>query len=116
MDGAAGCSNGVLRYRIFEDARPHESLAARHRRRLLLVPQFTLARTPTRARARLQHRGRARAARALFRAAAAGARAPRGRRVGEFGAHMQVSLVNDGPVTFWLKMPPDDKDLTAAGA
>jgi D-tyrosyl-tRNA(Tyr) deacylase len=22
---------------------------------------------------------------------------------GEFGAHMQVSLVNDGPVTFWLE-------------
>ena len=23
--------------------------------------------------------------------------------IGRFGAHMQVSLVNDGPVTFWLK-------------
>ena len=23
---------------------------------------------------------------------------------GRFGAHMQVSLVNDGPVTFWLKV------------
>jgi D-tyrosyl-tRNA(Tyr) deacylase len=22
---------------------------------------------------------------------------------GRFGAHMQVSLVNDGPVTFWLR-------------
>jgi len=22
---------------------------------------------------------------------------------GEFGAHMQVELVNDGPVTFWLE-------------
>jgi D-tyrosyl-tRNA(Tyr) deacylase len=22
---------------------------------------------------------------------------------GEFGAHMRVSLVNDGPVTFWLE-------------
>jgi D-tyrosyl-tRNA(Tyr) deacylase len=22
---------------------------------------------------------------------------------GVFGAHMQVSLVNDGPVTFWLE-------------
>jgi D-tyrosyl-tRNA(Tyr) deacylase len=29
----------------------------------------------------------------------------RGARVetGTFGAHMQVSLVNDGPVTFWLE-------------
>jgi D-tyrosyl-tRNA(Tyr) deacylase len=25
---------------------------------------------------------------------------------GRFGAHMQVSLVNDGPVTFWLQVSP----------
>lgn len=25
---------------------------------------------------------------------------------GEFGADMQVSLVNDGPVTFWLQVSP----------
>jgi len=25
---------------------------------------------------------------------------------GRFGAHMQVSLVNDGPVTFWLRVEP----------
>jgi len=25
---------------------------------------------------------------------------------GEFGADMQVSLVNDGPVTFWLEARP----------
>jgi D-tyrosyl-tRNA(Tyr) deacylase len=25
---------------------------------------------------------------------------------GRFGAHMQVSLVNDGPVTFWLHVKP----------
>jgi D-tyrosyl-tRNA(Tyr) deacylase len=25
---------------------------------------------------------------------------------GEFGAHMQVSLTNDGPVTFWLHVSP----------
>jgi D-tyrosyl-tRNA(Tyr) deacylase len=24
---------------------------------------------------------------------------------GRFGANMQVSLVNDGPVTFWLQVP-----------
>ncbi|MGC7406758.1 D-aminoacyl-tRNA deacylase [Pandoraea pneumonica] len=27
---------------------------------------------------------------------------------GEFGAHMRVSLVNDGPVTFWLQTRPDN--------
>jgi D-Tyr-tRNAtyr deacylase len=25
---------------------------------------------------------------------------------GRFGAHMQVSLINDGPVTFWLQTKP----------
>jgi D-tyrosyl-tRNA(Tyr) deacylase len=25
---------------------------------------------------------------------------------GRFGADMKVSLVNDGPVTFWLQVPP----------
>jgi D-tyrosyl-tRNA(Tyr) deacylase len=24
---------------------------------------------------------------------------------GQFGAHMQVSLINDGPVTYWLQTP-----------
>jgi D-tyrosyl-tRNA(Tyr) deacylase len=33
-------------------------------------------------------------------------------KTGRFGADMKVSLVNDGPVTFWLRMPPDDKELT----
>ena len=25
--------------------------------------------------------------------------------IGRFGAHMEISLVNDGPVTFWLEVP-----------
>jgi D-tyrosyl-tRNA(Tyr) deacylase len=28
---------------------------------------------------------------------------------GHFGTDMQVSLTNDGPVTFWLQIPPDEK-------
>ncbi len=29
---------------------------------------------------------------------------------GQFGAHMQVALINDGPVTFWLQVrPPSEK-------
>ena len=27
-------------------------------------------------------------------------------RTGRFGAHMKVALVNDGPCTFWLRVPP----------
>jgi D-aminoacyl-tRNA deacylase len=28
---------------------------------------------------------------------------------GRFGAHMQVSLTNDGPVTLWLRVEPGEK-------
>ncbi|MFO7304622.1 MAG: D-aminoacyl-tRNA deacylase [Gammaproteobacteria bacterium] len=28
-------------------------------------------------------------------------------QTGEFGANMQVSLINDGPVTFWLQVKPE---------
>ncbi|MBF0426231.1 MAG: D-tyrosyl-tRNA(Tyr) deacylase [Magnetococcales bacterium] len=34
---------------------------------------------------------------------------------GVFGAHMEVELVNDGPVTFWLSFPPE-KGLNAGAA
>ena len=30
-------------------------------------------------------------------------------QTGRFGAHLQVSLVNDGPVTFWLRIAPKHK-------
>ena len=29
-----------------------------------------------------------------------------GTQTGQFGADMKVQLVNDGPVTFWLQVPP----------
>ncbi|MBK9244579.1 MAG: D-tyrosyl-tRNA(Tyr) deacylase [Burkholderiales bacterium] len=29
---------------------------------------------------------------------------------GVFGAHMQVELVNDGPVTFWLQVKPKEQN------
>jgi D-tyrosyl-tRNA(Tyr) deacylase len=31
-----------------------------------------------------------------------------GAQSGRFGAHMRVSLINDGPVTFWIRVPPHD--------
>ena len=34
------------------------------------------------------------------------ARHPGGVETGRFGANMQVSLTNDGPVTFWLEVTP----------
>jgi len=71
---------------------------------LLLVPQFTLAADtrkgtrPSLGRAAPPNRGEALFEHLLTRARAIYPRVQAGR----FGAHMQVSLVNDGPVTFWL--------------
>jgi D-tyrosyl-tRNA(Tyr) deacylase len=75
---------------------------------LLLVPQFTLA-ADTRSGNRPSFTPAADPAlgRRLFDHAVARARAAHAPvATGEFGAHMQVSLVNDGPVTFWLRVEP----------
>lgn len=96
----------LLGYRVFPDehGRMNRSLADVDGE-LLLVPQFTLA-ADTRKGTRAGFAGAAppeRAA-ALFERLAEAARAAH-RRVatGRFGADMQVRLVNDGPVTFWLE-------------
>jgi D-tyrosyl-tRNA(Tyr) deacylase len=105
----------VLSYRVFEDeaGRMNQSLRDTGGG-LLLVPQFTLAAdTRKGTRPGFSPAAEPGLARTLFDGLLAAARA-RHREVatGEFGAHMQVALVNDGPVTFWLKTAPDDKDLT----
>lgn len=72
---------------------------------LLLVPQFTLA-ADTRKGRRPSFSGAASPAlgEALFEHLVRHAEARLGRvACGRFGADMQVSLVNDGPVTFWLE-------------
>ena len=96
----------LLGYRIFADTDGKMNLSLRDTGGgLLLVPQFTLAADT--------HRGM----RPSFTAAAP---PQTGRRLfeylvnragqqyhtvatGRFGADMQVSLTNDGPVTFWLQ-------------
>jgi D-aminoacyl-tRNA deacylase len=96
----------LLGYRVFADpeGRMNRSLLETGGG-LLLVPQFTLAAHT--------HKG----TRAGFSTAAAPALAERlfalllerakaayaPVSAGVFGAHMQVHLVNDGPVTFWLE-------------
>jgi D-aminoacyl-tRNA deacylase len=96
----------VLSYRVFSDeaGRMNRSLTDL-RLGLLLVPQFTLAadtRKGTRAsftpaappdEGRLLFERMLDTCRARLPATASGA----------FGAAMQVALVNDGPVTFWLQ-------------
>ncbi|MCC6869806.1 MAG: D-tyrosyl-tRNA(Tyr) deacylase [Burkholderiales bacterium] len=96
----------VLAYRIFPDdeGRMNRSLADIGGG-LLLVPQFTLA-ADTRKGMRAGFSGAAPpvAAQALFGQLVAAARQRHPDVAsGEFGAHMQVALENDGPVTFWLE-------------
>jgi D-tyrosyl-tRNA(Tyr) deacylase len=96
----------VLSYRVFPDAeeRMNQSLRAIGGG-LLLVPQFTLAAdTHKGTRAGFSSAAEPGEAQRLFTSLVACARglyAPVS--AGVFGAHMQVSLINDGPVTFWLE-------------
>jgi len=74
---------------------------------LLLVPQFTLAAdTRKGTRAGFSTAASPEEARRLFDYLLARARAAHAPvESGIFGADMKVSLVNDGPVTFWLETP-----------
>lgn len=99
----------VLEYRVFADAAGRMNRSLREvRGGLLLVPQFTLA-ADTRSGLRPGFSGAAEPERAreLFGQLLAAARSAHPDvAAGEFGAHMQVSLTNDGPVTFWLQVHP----------
>ena len=108
---ADGCIDRLLHYRVFADTEGRMNLSLLDTGGgLLLVPQFTLA-ADTRRGLRPSFSSAASPAQGelLFDRAASAARARLGdQRVstGRFGAHMRVSLTNDGPVTFWLQVPP----------
>jgi D-tyrosyl-tRNA(Tyr) deacylase len=113
-DGAAQAErllDKVLGYRIFEDDAGRMNLSVTDiGGGLLLVPQFTLAaETHKGTRPGFSTAEAPEVARAMFGRFVDAARA-RHREVGcgEFGAHMQVALINDGPVTFWLRVLPPD--------
>jgi D-tyrosyl-tRNA(Tyr) deacylase len=119
MTAGARLLERVLAYRIFEDPAGRMNLSVRDvGGALLLVPQFTLAAdTHKGTRPGFSSAAAPAIARDLFSQLETLARASLPLvATGEFGAHMQVSLVNDGPVTFWLRTPPNDKDLTNEGA
>jgi D-aminoacyl-tRNA deacylase len=100
----------ILTYRIFPDAEGRMNLSLKEipGGGLLLVPQFTLAAdTRKGTRAGFSTAAPPELARSLFDYLAAQARATQvSVATGLFGADMQVSLINDGPVTFWLEAPP----------
>ena len=94
-------------YRVFEDEKGKMNLSLKDiSGELLLVPQFTLAADtgrglrPSFSSAAAPDRGRQ-----LYECAVEESRRLLGKvQTGEFGADMKVSLVNDGPVTFWLQV------------
>lgn len=100
----------LLSYRVFPDSEGRMNLdLTQVQGGLLLVPQFTLA-ADTRKGKRPSFTPAASPAdgERLFSyicTRAAGLHSPVG--CGVFGADMQVGLTNDGPVTFWLEVPPD---------
>jgi D-tyrosyl-tRNA(Tyr) deacylase len=96
----------ILNYRIFPDAEGRMNLSLRDTGGgLLLVSQFTLAAdTRKGTRAGFSTAAAPDEARQLFEQLLMRAKAAHTPvATGEFGADMQVSLVNDGPVTFWLE-------------
>ena len=103
----------VLNYRIFTDDAGRMNLSlADTGGGLLLVPQFTLAAdTHKGTRPGFSTAAAPESARELFEGLLALARTRHAQvAAGVFGAHMEVSLVNDGPVTFWLRTAPNAKD------
>jgi D-tyrosyl-tRNA(Tyr) deacylase len=98
----------LLSYRIFPDAQDRMNLSLRDiGGGLLLVPQFTLAAdTHKGTRAGFSTAAAPELARGLFDYLVERARTTEVLvSTGIFGADMQVSLTNDGPVTFWLETP-----------
>ena len=102
----------LLGYRVFaDDAGLMNRGLSQTGGGLLLVPQFTLmADTRKGTRPGFSAAAEPGAAASAFRTLVdtAGQRHP-DVAAGRFGADMQVSLCNDGPVTFWLNAPPGSK-------
>jgi len=111
---AEGCAERLLdrmvTYRVFADDAGKMNRSLRDvEGGLLLVSQFTLAAdTKSGTRPGFSTAAPPDEGRRLFDHLVQYARAQhRIVATGEFGAHMRVSLINDGPVTFWLRVAPE---------
>jgi D-tyrosyl-tRNA(Tyr) deacylase len=99
----------LLAYRVFEDDAGKMNLdVTQIGGGLLLVPQFTLAADTGRGnRPSFSRAADPALGRQLFDACVVAARARWDNvATGRFGANMDVRLLNQGPVTFWLEVPP----------
>jgi len=105
---AARLAERVLAYRIFpdDDGKMNRSLLDAGGA-LLAVPQFTLvADTSKGLRPSFSSGASPQEGERLFKKFVEFANQKTRVETGRFGAHMKVSLVNDGPVTFWLQVKP----------
>ena len=96
----------LLLYRVFPDEAGKMNLSLTQvKGQLLLVPQFTLAADTAKGlRPGFSTAAPPEQGRRLFDFLVQAARDELGAvETGSFGAHMQVSLTNDGPVTVWLE-------------
>jgi len=108
----------LLNYRVFSDANGKMNLSLRDvGGALMLVPQFTLAADTSRGtRPSFTPAAPPEEGKRLFQHLLACARASHSPVAsGEFGAHMRVSLVNDGPVTLWLEVGAQSGNRAAPG-
>ena len=99
----------MLGYRMFADAQGKMNLSVQDiGGGVLLVPQFTLAAdTHKGMRPSFTPAAEPNEGQRLFEYLVEQAHAHHANiQTGRFGADMQVALVNDGPVTFWLQVKP----------
>lgn len=100
----------VLNYRVFPDEAGRMNLSVQQAGGgVLAVPQFTLAADTRRGnRPSFTPAADPGGAKELFGVFvdSLSRRCPGAVATGRFGADMQVELINDGPVTFWLEVPP----------
>lgn len=99
----------LLGYRVFADNDDKMNLSLQNiNGGLLLVPQFTLAaETHKGMRPSFSSAASPQQGQNLFDYFCSQAKQHHATvEIGQFGADMQVMLTNDGPVTFWLQIPP----------
>ncbi len=109
---AARLAERVLGYRVFADSAGKMNLSVKDTKGgILVVPQFTLvADTASGARPSFSSGASSADGARLYHCFVEEAKTRHATvETGRFGAHMRVSLVNDGPVTFWLQVSQKSK-------